>query len=366
MNKEFVLALKQLEKEKGIDAHIIMEAIEAALISAYKKNYGSLMNVNVKMHQETGDIEVFATKEVVEDVHSPQTEISLADAKALKFDVELGDLVDVPEYPKNFGRIAAQTAKQVVVQRIREAERGIIYDEFTSKESEIISGVIDRIETGSCYIKLNKAEAVLPPSEQIPVEDYYVNKRIKACILEVKKAQKGPQIIISRSNPKLLVRLFELEVPEIKDGYVVIKSVAREAGMRSKIAVQSLNEDIDAVGACVGPNGSRVKSIVDELCGEKIDIINWDESPDIYIAEALSPSLVIDVLVDEENKKAIVIVPDNQLSLAIGKEGQNARLAAKLTNWKIDIKDQTQADEQGLDYNYIFCDEDQCTGDLDA
>ena len=366
MNKEFVLALKQLEKEKGIDARIIMEAIEAALISAYKKNYGSLMNVNVKMHQETGDIEVFATKEVVDDVHSPQTEISLEDARAIKYDVELGDLVDVPEYPKNFGRIAAQTAKQVVVQRIREAERGIIYDEFTSKESEIISGVIDRIENGSCFIKLNKAEAVLPPTEQIPAEDYYVNKRIKACILEVKKSQKGPQIVISRSNSKLLLRLFELEVPEIKDGYVVIKSVAREAGMRSKIAVQSLNEDIDAVGACVGPNGSRVKAIVDELCGEKIDIINWDESSDIYIAEALSPSLVIDVLIDEENKKAVVIVPDNQLSLAIGKEGQNARLAAKLTNWKIDIKDQSQADEQGLDYNYIFCDEDQCKGDFDA
>ena len=360
MNKEFVLALKQLEKEKGIDASIIMEAIEAALISAYKKNYGSLMNVTVRMDQENGDIEVFAEKEVVEDVHSPQTEISLEEAKALKADVQLGDLVDVPEYPKNFGRIAAQTAKQVVVQRIREAERGIIYDEFTNKESEVISGVIDRIEGGSCYIKLNKAEAVLTPSEQIPGEQYYVNKRIKACILEVKKAQKGPQIIISRTNSKLLARLFELEVPEIKDGYVVIKSVAREAGMRSKIAVQSLNDDIDAVGACVGPNGARVKSIVDELCGEKIDIINWDESPDIYIAEALSPSLVI------ENKKAVVIVPDNQLSLAIGKEGQNARLAAKLTNWKIDIKDQSQADEQGIDYNYIFCDEDDCKGDIDA
>ena len=303
MNKEFVLALKQLEKEKGIDASVIMEAIEAALISACKKNYGSLMNVSVKMDPETGDINVFSEKEVVEDVHLPNTEISLEDAQALKLDAQLGDVVNVPEYPKNFGRIAAQTAKQVVVQRIREAERGVIYNEFTSKESEIISGVIDRIEQGSCYIKLNKAEAVLTPQEQIPGEEYYVNKRIKACILEVKKAQKGPQIIISRTNAKLLVRLFELEVPEIKDGYVVIKSVAREAGMRSKIAVQSLNDDIDAVGSCVGPNGTRVKSIVDELCGEKIDIINWDESPDIYIAEALSPSLVIDVLIDEENKK---------------------------------------------------------------
>lgn len=366
MNNEFVLALKQLEKEKGIDASIIMEAIEAALISAYKKNYGSLMNVTVHMDHETGDIQVFAEKEVVDSVHSPQTEIPLEEARALKHDCMLGDLIKVEESPKNFGRIAAQTAKQVVVQRIREAERGIIYDEFTNKESEVISGVIDRIESGSCYIKLNKAEAVLAPQEQIPGEEYYVNKRIKACILEVKKSQKGPQIIISRSNPKLLVRLFELEVPEIKDGYVVIKSVAREAGMRSKIAVQSLSEDVDAVGSCVGPNGTRVKAIVDELCGEKIDIINWDESPDIYIAEALSPSLVIDVLVDEENKKAIVIVPDHQLSLAIGKEGQNARLAAKLTNWKIDIKDQSQADEQGIEYNYIFCDEEDCKGDING
>ncbi|MDO4280863.1 MAG: transcription termination factor NusA [Peptococcaceae bacterium] len=366
MNKEFILALKQLEKEKGIDAQVILDAIEAALISAYKKNYGSLMNVSVHMNQETGEFEVFATKEVVDDVHSPQTEISLEDAKAFSLHAELGDLVEVPEYPKNFGRIAAQTAKQVVVQRIREAERGVIYDEFTNKESEIISGVIERIEAGSCYLKLNKAEAVLPPQEQIPNEEYYVNKRIKACILEVKKAQKGPQVIVSRSNPKLLVRLFELEVPEIKDGFVVIKSVAREAGMRSKIAVQSLSDEIDAVGSCVGPNGARVKAIVDELCGEKIDIINWDESPDIYIAEALSPSLVIDVLIDEENKKAVVVVPDNQLSLAIGKEGQNARLAAKLTNWKIDIKNQSQANEQGIEYNYIFCDEDDCLGDSNA
>ncbi len=366
MNREFILALKQLEKEKGIDANVILEVIETALISAYKKNYGSLMNVRVRMSPDDGEIEVFATKEVVEDVHTPQTEVSLEEAKTIKFNVELGDLIEVPEYPKNFGRIAAQTAKQVVVQRIREAERGIIYNEFTSKESEIISGAIERIDAGACYMKLNKAEAILTPSEQIPGEEYYVNKRIKACIVEVKKSQKGPQIVISRTNPKLLARLFELEVPEIKDGYVVVKSVAREAGMRSKIAVQSINDEIDAVGACVGPNGSRVKAIVDELCGEKIDIINWDEAPDIYIAEALSPSVVIDVLVDEENKKAVVVVPDDQLSLAIGKEGQNARLAAKLTNWKIDIKNQTQADEQGIEYNYIFCNEEDCRGGSNA
>ena len=343
MNKEFVLALKQLEKEKGIDASIIMEAIEAALISAYKKNYGSLMNVTVRMDQENGEIEVFATKEVVDDVHSPQTEISLDEAKAIKRDVELGDLVDVPEFPKNFGRIAAQTAKQVVVQRIREAERGIIYDEFTNKESEIISGVIDRIESGSCYIKLNKAEAVLTPAEQIHNEQYFVNKRIKACILEVKKAQKGPQIIISRTNPKLLVRLFELEVPEIEDGIVEIKGIAREAGSRTKLAVYTAYEDVDPIGACVGAKGTRVQAIVDELHGEKIDIITWSEDPVELIASVLSPAKVEKVILAENGEKAaMVVVPDYQLSLAIGKEGQNVRLAAKVSGWKIDIKSHTQ------------------------
>ncbi len=366
MNKEFIAALHDIEKEKGIKASVILEAIEAALVSAYKKNYDSLTNVRIQMDSITGDILAYAIKEVVEDVQSPQTEISLEDAKEINPFISLGDLIEVNEQPKNFGRIAAQTAKQVVVQRIREAERNIIYNEFSNRKSEIISGTIERIDAGVCYIKLNKVEAILALEEQIPGEQYYVNKRIKACIIEAKNSNKGAQVMISRTNKDLLTRLFELEVPEIKDGYVIINSVAREAGMRSKIAVQSLSEDIDAVGACVGPNGTRVKMIVDELCGEKIDIINWDESPDIYIAEALSPSLVIDVIADEENKKAIVIVPDNQLSLAIGKEGQNARLAAKLTSWKIDIKSQSQADEQGISYNYIFCDEEDCRGEVNV
>lgn len=371
MNKGFIAALHDLEEEKGIEASVILEALEAALISAYKKNYDSLMNVDVRIDAETGDIQVLSTKEVVDDVTSPQTEICLEDARLIKDDVEIGDLVQVEEQPKNFGRIAAQTAKQVVVQRIREAERGRVYNEFSGKETEIISGAIDRIESGVCYIKLNKTEAVLPVGEQIPSEEYYVGKRIKACIIDVRKAtargqERGPQVVISRRHPMLLTRLFEMEVPEIKDGYVTIKSVAREPGMRSKIAVASSDEDIDAVGSCVGSNGGRVRVIVDELCGEKIDIINWDESPDIYIAEALSPSLVIDVLIDEENKIASVVVPDNQLSLAIGKEGQNVRLAARLTNWKIDIKSREQVDEQGISYNYIFCDKEDCESDEDA
>lgn len=358
MNNEFLLALHELERDKGIRADVIMDAIEASLISAYKKNYGSLLNVRVNMDKETGDIEVLSIKEVVETVETPQTEISLDEAKTINASVQLGDLIEQREEPKDFGRIAAQTAKQVVVQRIREAERGIIYDEFSNRESDIVSGTVERIENGVCYISLGKTEAVLQPVEQIADETYSMGQRLKAYIIEVKKAAKGPQVVVSRTHPGLLSRLFELEVPEIQDGYVEIKSVAREAGMRSKIAVHTVQEELDAVGACVGPNGVRVRAIVEELNGEKIDIINWDESADIYIAEALSPSVVIDVLTDEEDKKAIVVVPDNQLSLAIGKEGQNARLAAKLTGWKIDIKNKTQADEQMIDYHYIFSDRD--------
>lgn len=358
MNKEFIDALEQLQKEKGIEPDIILEAIEASLISAYKKNYGSHMNVSVHMDKDTGSVEVYSQREVVEEVTIPQTEISLEDAKAISPRYQLGDIISTKEEPKNFGRIAAQTAKQVVVQRIREAERGIVFNEFSNRESDIITGTIERIENQVCYITLGKTEAMLAQGEQIFNEQYYVGQRIKAYILEVKKAPRGPQVMVSRTHPGLLTRLFELEVPEIKDGYVEIKSVAREAGMRSKIAVHSIEDDIDAVGSCVGPNGARVRAIVDELSGEKIDIINWDESADIYIAEALSPSVVIDVLIDENEKKAIVVVPDDQLSLAIGKEGQNARLAAKLTNWKIDIKSKTQADEQGIEYNFIFSDED--------
>lgn len=358
MNNEFIIALKELEREKGIKVDIILEAIESSLKSAYKKNYGNLENVRIRVDKESGVIEVLAQKEVVEEVQTPQTEITLSEARKINPKISLGDLVEQREEPKDFGRIAAQTAKQVVMQRLREAERGIIYNEFANRETDIVNGTIDRIENGVCYISLGKTEAVLAHSEQIEGEVYEPGQRIKAYILEVKKASKGPQVVVSRTHAGLLSRLFELEVPEIQDGYVEIKSVAREAGMRSKIAVFTNQADLDAVGSCVGPNGARVRAVVDELNGEKIDIINWDEGPEIYISEALSPSVVIDVIVDEDEKKAAVVVPDNQLSLAIGKEGQNARLAAKLTGWKIDIKSKSQADEMGMTYNYIFSDRD--------
>lgn len=356
MNNEFLLAIHALEKEKGISADVILEAIESALISAYKKNYGSLLNVRVKIDKETGTIEVLAQKEVVDEVTNPQTEIRLEDARQINGSVQIGDLIEEKEEPKDFGRIAAQTAKQVVVQRIREAEQGIVYDAFANRESDIVNGTVKRIENGVCFISLGKTEAVLAQSEQMPGETYYVGQRLRVYILEVKKSTRGPQVLVSRTNPGLLARLFEFEVPEIQEGYVEIKSVAREAGMRSKMSVTTDEEDLDAIGACVGNNGARVRAVVDELNGEKIDIINWDASADIYIAEALSPSVVIDVICDEEEKKAIVVVPDDQLSLAIGKQGQNARLAAKLTGWKIDIKDRTQADEMGLEYHFIFSD----------
>ncbi len=359
MNEEFMTALKELHIQKGIEPQVVLDAIEASLISAYKKNYGSHMNVTVSIDKDTGAIAVYSQREVVEEVSISQTEISLEDAKKISSKYKLGDIIATKEEPKNFGRIAAQTAKQVVVQRIREAERGIVYSEFSNRESDIVSGTIERIDNQDCYISLGKTEAILSVNEQMPNEVYHVGQRIKAYIIEVKKTHKGPQVIVSRTHPGFLSRLFELEVPEIKDGYVEIKSVAREAGIRSKIAVYSKEEDIDSVGSCVGPNGARVRAVVDELSGEKIDIINWDESADIYISEALSPSMVIDVLADEDEKKAVVVVPDDQLSLAIGKEGQNARLAAKMTGWKIDIKSKSQADEQGIQYNFIFTDEDE-------
>lgn len=348
MNVELIQALEELEKEKGIEIEIILEAIEAALISAYKKNFGSLQNVRVHMDRYSGEIKVFARKIVVEDVEDERAEISLEEAQQIKNNYELEDIVEIEVTPKDFGRIAAQTAKQVVVQRIREAERNIIYDEFSNRESDILTGTVQRLEHKNVFIDLGKTEAVLAPSEQIPGETYNINDRIKTYIVEVRKTPKGPQIMVSRTHPGLLKRLFELEVPEIHDGIVEIKSVAREAGFRSKIAVYSHDEEVDSVGACVGPKGMRVQTIVSELRGEKIDIVKW--SPDIseYIANSLSPAKVIDVKIFEDEKKARVIVPDYQLSLAIGKEGQNARLAAKLTGWKVDIKSETQAKEAGI------------------
>jgi len=343
VNMEFVQAFEQLGKEKGIAPEILYDAIEAALISAYKRNFSSAQNVRVSLDRHSGEIHVYACKTIVEAPKDARTEISLQDAREIDIRYELGDVVDLEVTPKNFGRIAAQTAKQVVVQRIREAERGIIYDEFSNRESDIVTGLVQRIEQKNVYIDLGKAEAILTPSEQIPGEAYRFGDRLKTYIIEVKKTTKGPQILVSRTHPGLLKRLFELEVPEIHDGIVEIKSVAREPGLRSKIAVYSKDENVDPVGACVGHKGSRVQTIVNELKGEKIDIIKWNLEADKYIGGALSPAKVVSVAINEADKTSKVVVPDYQLSLAIGKEGQNARLAAKLTGWKIDIKSESQA-----------------------
>lgn len=350
MSTELMQALTDLGKEKGIEPEVILEAVEAALISAYKKNFGSVQNVQVTIDKVTGEFHVYTVYDVVEEVTNDKTEISLVDALKRNPSYEIGDVVTEEVTPRNFGRIAAQTAKQVVVQRIREAERGMIYSEFSERESDIVTGTIQRIENRNYYIDLGKIEAVLGPGEQIPGEEYEMFDRIKTYIVEVRKSAKGPQIMVSRTHPGLMKRLFELEVPEIQDGVVEIKSVAREAGSRSKLSVYSHDENVDCIGACIGAKGSRVQAIVNELRGEKIDIVKWNEDPAVYIASALSPAKVIDVQINEDEKKARVIVPDYQLSLAIGKEGQNARLAAKLTGWKIDIKSETQAMEAGIEY----------------
>jgi len=342
MNADFMQAFEQLGKEKGIAPEILFDAIEAALISAYKRNFSSAQNVRVSLDRDNGEIHVYARKTVVDSSKDPRLEISLDEARAIDPRYDLEDVVEMEVTPKNFGRIAAQTAKQVVVQRIREAERGIIYEEFSSRESDIVTGIVQRIEQKNVYIDLGKAEAILTPSEQIPGEIYRHGDRLKTYIIEVKKTTKGPQILVSRTHPGLLKRLFELEVPEIHDGIVEIKSVAREPGLRSKISVHSRDENVDPVGACVGHKGMRVQTIVNELKGEKIDIVKWNTDPAKYIANALSPAKVITVDVNETEKTSRVIVPDYQLSLAIGKEGQNARLAAKLTSWKIDIKSESQ------------------------
>jgi len=340
-NLELIEALQQLEKEKGIDKDTLLEAIKAALVSAYKKNFGSIQNVNITINEETGKIRVFAQKEVVDEITDSRTEILLSEAQSINPNYEIGDIVEIEVTPKDFGRIAAQTAKQVVVQRIREAERSIIYEEYVNRENDIVNGIVQRHEMNNVYIDLGKTEAVLTPSEQIPFETYKQGDRIKAYIVDVKKTTKGPQIVVSRTHPGLLRRLFELEVPEIYEGIVEIQSVSREPGSRSKVAVSSRDENVDPVGACVGPKGSRVQAVVNELRGEKIDIVQWDEDPATYVANALSPAKVVYVDIIGE-KTAQVVVPDYQLSLAIGKEGQNARLAAKLTGWKIDIKSESQ------------------------
>lgn len=345
MNKEFLLALDQITKEKGISKDVIFEALEAALVSSYKKNYGTSQNAIVKIDKEHGDIKVYAEFNIVEEIEDPTKEIDINTAKEINPVYEVGDNYFKEITPSKFGRIAAQTAKQVVIQRIKDAERDVIYNDYIDKENELITGVIQRINRNVIYFDLGKTEAILPPSEQIDGVEYQPGDRLKLYVLEVKKTTKGPQIILSRSHPVLIKRLFELEVPEIQEGTVEIYSIAREAGSRTKIAVYSKNEEVDPLGACVGYKGSRVKAIVDEIDDEKIDIVIYDKRIRNFIANALSPSKVVEVVVNEKEKSALVIVPDYQLSLAIGKEGQNARLAAKLTNWKIDIKSESQFDE---------------------
>ena len=344
MNHEFMEALDELEKDRGIDKETLIDTIEQALLTAYKKNFGSAQNVRVEFDRERGDVKVFSQRVVVDesDLYDTFLEIELKDAREISPNYELGDIIENEVTPKDFGRIAAQTAKQVVVQRIREAERDIVYNEFIEKENEIVTGEVARVSKGLVYVNLGRIEAVMTPAEQIPHESYKAGQKIKVYILEVKKTNKGPQIVVSRSHPGLVKRLFEFEVPEIFEGIVQIKSLSREAGSRTKMAVSSIDEKIDPIGACVGPKGSRVKNIVDELIDEKIDIINYSENPAEFISASLSPSKVVRVDVNEEEKSALVVVPDYQLSLAIGKEGQNARLAAKLTNWKIDIKSESQ------------------------
>lgn len=343
MNTEFINALKEIEKEKGISIDVLLQAIEHALLTAYRKNFGSAQNARIEIERDTGEIRVFAKKNVVETVTDPRFEITPEEAKRLNPAYDgISGFVEVEVTPSDFGRIAAQAAKQVVVQQIREAERGLIYEEFLSREGDIVTGVVRRMEAKNVYIDLGRAEALLAPSEQIPTERYNRGDRIKTYVTEVKKTTKGPQILVSRTHPGLLKRLFELEVPEIYEGIVELKAVAREPGLRSKIAVYSKDENVDSIGACVGPKGMRVQAIVNELRGEKIDIIKWSSNPKEFVANALSPAKVLYVAINEVEKIARVVVPDDQLSLAIGKEGQNARLAARLTGWKIDIKSESQ------------------------
>ena len=345
MNKEFIRAIEDLEKEKHISKEILLEAIESALVSAYKKNYGTSQNVRVDINEETGDINVYMRMDVVsdEDFEDDLTQITLEEAMEIDPRYEVGDVVEYQVTPRDFGRIAAQTAKQVVVQRIREAERGMVFDNFITRQGEIVTGTVQRVSNETLFINVGNTEGILSPNEQVPGEHYNINDRLKVYIMDVRKSNKGPQVFLSRSHPGLVKRLFELEVPEIEDGTVEIKGIAREAGSRTKMAVYTQFENVDPVGACVGTRGNRVQAIVDELHGEKIDIITWSEDPEVLIANVLSPSKVEKVIIpDPEEKSAIVVVPDYQLSLAIGKEGQNVRLAARVSGWKIDIKSHSQ------------------------
>ncbi len=348
VSSDLLDALTALEKQKGISRDVLIEAIEAALVTAYKRNFNQAQNVRVDINLANGSMLVYSRKDVVEEVEDSRLEISLDDAKAINPHYTIGDIVEEEVTPRNFGRIAAQTAKQVVTQRVREAERGLIYEEYVDREDDIVNGIVERLDARNIYVGLGKVEAVLPVNEQIPTETYRPHDRIKVYITKVERTTRGPQVFVSRTHPGLLRRLFEMEVPEIFEGIVEIKSIAREAGDRSKISVFAHNNEIDPVGSCVGAKGARVQTIVNELGGEKIDIVEWSDDPVVFVANALSPSKVLDVQVNEEEKSTTVVVPDYQLSLAIGKRGQNARLAAKLTGWKIDIKSETDARELGI------------------
>ena len=346
MSRELKEALDILEKEKSISKDTLLEAIEQSLIQACKNHFGKADNVHVTIDPETCDFSVYADRSIVEYVEDPAMEISLADALKITSRAEIGGMIQVPIQSKEFGRIATQNAKNVILQKIREEERKVLYDEYYGKEKEVVTGIVQRVMGKNVSINLGKADAVLSENEQVKGETFQPTERIKVYILEVKDTPKGPRILVSRTHPGLVKRLFESEVAEVKDGTVEIKSIAREAGSRTKIAVWSNDPDVDAVGACVGMNGARVNAVVEELRGEKIDIINWNEDPCVFIENALSPSKVVSVAVDVEEKSAEVVVPDYQLSLAIGKEGQNARLAARLTGYKIDIKSESQAAEE--------------------
>ena len=360
MNKELMEALDILEREKEISKDTLFEAIENSLITAYKNHFGKADNVKVEIDRETCDYYCYAEKEVVDEVEDPVMQISPEDAKEIDPKAKVGDIVRVEIRSKEFGRIATQNAKSVILQKIREEERSVIYNQYFEKEKDVVTGIVQRYMGKNISINLGKADAILNENEQVRTEHFRPTERIKVYILEVRNTPKGPRILVSRTHPELVKRLFESEVTEIKDGTVEIMSIAREAGSRTKIAVRSNNPNVDAVGACVGINGARVNSIVDELCGEKIDIVKWDENPGNLIQNALSPAKIVSVFADPDEKTAKVVVPDYQLSLAIGKEGQNARLAARLTGYKIDIKSETQAkDAPGFRYeDYVYDDEE--------
>src|SRR5205809_2709892 len=351
MNRELITVIEQIGREKGIDKEILFEALESALLSASRKTLGAADNVRMHIDRKSGDVRVYCRKKVVEEVTDDTLEISLADAKALNTEAELGDELEQERPPQEFGRIAAQTAKQVILQKVRDAEREGIYSEFAGKEGQILRGVVHRIEKRNVILEIGKAEAILLEREQIPGERYNPGDRIRAYVLEVRRTAKGPQISLSRTHPGYLARLFETEIPEIQEGIVVVKATAREAGERAKVAVASTKRDVDPIGACVGLRGTRIQVISRELRGEKIDIIEWSHDPATFVARALSPAKVSSVTIHEadegeEQPAALVLVPDNQLSLAIGKKGQNARLAAKLTGMRIDIKSESEVEAE--------------------